>query len=188
MTLVDELLGAARREIGKPYVFGAEGPASFDCSGLMQYVFAKVGIKLPRTAAEQQRYATPISNPQPGDLVFYNRPATHVALYIGGGRMIAAPHAGALVREQAVYSGATYGRVSGLGAGTAAGVGAVQELVAGAGGAAMSLGFDTDKFFKLARGSTLQLVAAAFGLGLIGVGLYRIVAPAIRGAIPGGGT
>lgn len=185
MTAVDELLAAARREIGKPYVYGAEGPTSFDCSGLMQWVFAKIGIKLPRVAAEQQRFATPVTNPQPGDLVFFGRPAHHVGLYVGGGRMIAAPHTGALVREQAIGSGATYGRISGLGAATAPYLGAVEGTVQTGLGGLVNTSFSVDEFLGRARGTVLQATAAVFGLALLGLGLYRLVKPHITGALGG---
>lgn len=116
MTKTDDVIAAASREIGDPYVWGAEGPNAFDCSGLMQYIFAQVGISLPRVAAAQQSATQPVAgSPQPGDLVFYGTPATHVGLYLGGGRMIDAPHAGATVRVTSVYGSPQYRRVPGLG-------------------------------------------------------------------------
>lgn len=120
MSKADSIIAYGMTEIGKPYHFGDEGPNAFDCSGLMQFIFGKAGIKLPRTAAQQQQVATVVSNPVPGDLVFYGSPATHVALYLGGGRMLAAPHTGANVRVQSVYGNPTYGRISGAGTGTVA--------------------------------------------------------------------
>jgi hypothetical protein len=102
-------------EVGDPYVYAAEGPSSFDCSGLMLYIFEKIGVKLPRTAAQQQKYATPIGAPQPGDLVFWGSPAYHVALYVGGGKVLTAPHTGANVRVENVWGSPTYGRIKGLG-------------------------------------------------------------------------
>ncbi|HWB38560.1 MAG TPA: C40 family peptidase [Rugosimonospora sp.] len=116
MSKVDDVLAWAQAEIGKPYVYGDEGPDTFDCSGLMQYVFGEVGILLPRTAHEQQKATTPVSNPQPGDLVFYGDPATHVGLYIGSGQMISAPHPGATVHITGVGNPTGYGRVTNLGA------------------------------------------------------------------------
>ncbi|WP_235585584.1 C40 family peptidase, partial [Serinicoccus chungangensis] len=65
------VLGVAAGLVGTPYQWGGSTPAGFDCSGFTSYVFAAVGISLPRTAAAQQAAATPVSNPQPGDLVFY---------------------------------------------------------------------------------------------------------------------
>src|SRR4029077_11091250 len=105
--------------------YGAEGPNTFDCSGLMQYVFGKAGISLPRTADMQYHATSRVSSPVPGDLIFYvdnqTGKATHVTLYIGGGQMIEAPDVGEDVRIHSVYqlSGHTiaYGRVSALAAG-----------------------------------------------------------------------
>jgi len=104
-------IAAARSRIGMPYVWGATGPDSFDCSGLTQWSYAHAGITLPRTAAEQWN-AGPhpsIANLEPGDLLFFalntSDPATihHVTMYIGQGLMIAAPHTGENVQIQPVY-------------------------------------------------------------------------------------
>jgi cell wall-associated NlpC family hydrolase len=85
--------------VGMPYVWGAAGPDSFDCSGLVQWAWAQAGVHLPRIASDQQAWATPvpISQLAPGDLVFFGSPAHHVGMYIGNGLMINAPHAGASV-------------------------------------------------------------------------------------------
>jgi hypothetical protein len=117
---IASIIAYGMQEIGKPYHYGDEGPNSFDCSGLMQYIFGKAGIKLPRTAAQQQKFATPVSKPLPGDLVFFGNPAHHVGLYLGDGRMLAAPHTGAVVRTQNVGQATGYGRIPGAGNGTAA--------------------------------------------------------------------
>lgn len=109
--VVGSIIASGMKEVGKPYVFGNEGPNSFDCSGLMQFIFKKNGVKLPRTAAQQQRASTRVKTPRPGDLVFYGNPAHHVALYLGNGKMLAAPHSGANVRVQPVYGNPTYGRI-----------------------------------------------------------------------------
>jgi cell wall-associated NlpC family hydrolase len=104
-------IAAARSRLGVPYVWGATGPDSFDCSGLTQWSYAHAGINLPRTAAEQWN-AGPhpaLTDLEPGDLLFWalntNDPATihHVAMYIGNGMMIAAPHTGENVQIQPVY-------------------------------------------------------------------------------------
>jgi cell wall-associated NlpC family hydrolase len=104
-------IAAASTHLGKPYLWGATGPGSFDCSGLTLTAYRAAGIALPRTSREQW-YAGPhveLGALQPGDLLFWATnladPATihHVALYIGNGQMIAAPHAGAQVRVQPVY-------------------------------------------------------------------------------------
>jgi cell wall-associated NlpC family hydrolase len=104
-------IAAARSRLGVPYVWGATGPDSFDCSGLTQWSYAHAGINLPRTAAEQWN-AGPhpsLADLEPGDLLFYatntSDPGTihHVTMYIGGGQMIAAPETGENVQIQAVY-------------------------------------------------------------------------------------
>lgn len=87
----------AYAQLGKPYVYGGTGPDSYDCSGLTMRSWEAGGVSLPRTAAEQQSAvpAVSLSALQPGDLVFFGVPAYHVAIYIGGGRIIQAPHTGA---------------------------------------------------------------------------------------------
>jgi cell wall-associated NlpC family hydrolase len=83
-------------------VWGAAGPASFDCSGLVQWAFAQAGVSMPRVAADQARAgpAVPVSQLAPGDLLFYHTDPTapgyisHVAIYLGNGWMIQAPQPG----------------------------------------------------------------------------------------------
>jgi cell wall-associated NlpC family hydrolase len=89
----------ARAQIGKPYVWGATGPGSFDCSGLTQAAWAAAGVALPRTTYEQINAGHRVSagQLQPGDLVFYYSGVTHVGLYVGGGKIVHAPHPGAAV-------------------------------------------------------------------------------------------
>ncbi|MEU9099217.1 C40 family peptidase [Streptomyces sp. NPDC048361] len=86
--------------LGKPYVWGATGPSSFDCSGLTQAAWRSAGVQLPRTTYTQINAGTPVTRSQltPGDLVFFYSGISHVGLYIGGGNMIHAPHPGAPVR------------------------------------------------------------------------------------------
>lgn len=102
-------------QIGKPYVWGATGPNSYDCSGLMLRGFQAAGVRsMPRVSQGQQVWATPVDKKdiQPGDLVFFGQPAYHVGVYIGGGLMIDAPYTGARVRVDRVWSSVTgYGRV-----------------------------------------------------------------------------
>ena len=93
------------------YVYGGTTLAGFDCSGYTQYVFNRVGITLPRTAEEQRQFATPVSVPLPGDLVFFGVPAHHVGIYAGNGMMWDSPQTGAAIALRSIYASATYGRV-----------------------------------------------------------------------------
>jgi cell wall-associated NlpC family hydrolase len=96
------MLLAAESRLGMPYVWGANGPRSFDCSGLVQWSFAQAGVVMPRVAADQARTgpAVPISRLAAGDLLFYHTDPTapgyisHVAIYLGHGKMIQAPEPG----------------------------------------------------------------------------------------------
>ncbi|OJG80234.1 hypothetical protein RV10_GL004885 [Enterococcus pallens] len=91
---------SAKKYLGVPYVWGGTTPNGFDCSGLMQWVFAENGIGIPRVSQAQQAAVKeiPINEVQPGDLVFWGRPAHHVALYIGDGYFIQAPQPGDVVK------------------------------------------------------------------------------------------
>ena len=99
---LDTVLRAAMSRRGLPYVWGAAGPTAFDCSGLVQWAFAQAGIVMPRVAADQALAgpAVPVSQLQPGDLLFYHTDPTdptyisHVAMYLGNGWMIQAPEPG----------------------------------------------------------------------------------------------
>ncbi len=96
----------ARAQLGKPYVYGATGPDSFDCSGLMQ----AAGVAIPRTSEQQWASLPHVTAPQPGDLVFYtgspiDPPPGHVTMYLGGGQMIEAYGTGYPIRITALRSG-----------------------------------------------------------------------------------
>lgn len=85
------VLGAAAQYLGSPYYYGGTTPGGFDCSGYVQYVFRQIGKNIPRTTGTQYQAATPVSNPQPGDLVFFSEGGgsiTHVGIYTGGGSFI----------------------------------------------------------------------------------------------------
>jgi len=91
---------AAEREIGVPYVWGGTTPAGFDCSGLVMWAYAQVGISLPHYSGAQYADTThiPMADIEPGDLLFYGPGGSeHVAMYVGGGSMIEAPYTGASV-------------------------------------------------------------------------------------------
>ena len=105
------VLGAAASLAGTPYRYGGSTPSGFDCSGYTAYVYARAGVSLPRTAEGQRRSTTRVSNPEPGDLVFFGSPAYHVGIYAGNGRMWDAPRAGLSVGLRPVFSGVSgYGR------------------------------------------------------------------------------
>lgn len=165
MSNVDSLVAYGMSEVGKPYVYGAEGPNSFDCSGLMQFIFGKIGIQLPRTAREQQKFATPVADPRPGDLVFYNAPATHVGLYLGAGKMLHAPNSRSRVKVADVYGHPTYGRVAGV----AAPGGVIGQTVANG---ATAVGLDLSGFLGSLRSGLVTLTIAAGGVALIGAGAW----------------
>ncbi|MFE5113921.1 NlpC/P60 family protein [Streptomyces sp. NPDC056663] len=86
----------ASQQLGKPYVWGAEGPDSFDCSGLTSQAWLHAGVAIPRTSEEQwaQLKHVPVSRMRPGDLIIYYSDAHHVAIYTGGGKIIQAPRTG----------------------------------------------------------------------------------------------
>ncbi|WP_371652286.1 MULTISPECIES: NlpC/P60 family protein [unclassified Streptomyces] len=97
-------VAAARQAVGRPYIWGANGPSGFDCSGLMQWSYAHAGVGLPRTS-QAQRYAghrVSLSEAQPGDLVAYRSDASHIGMYVGNGQVIHAPYPGAPVRYDPV--------------------------------------------------------------------------------------
>ncbi|MFD5815347.1 NlpC/P60 family protein [Streptomyces sp. NPDC127038] len=100
-----EALAFARAQIGKPYVWGATGPDSYDCSGLTQAAWKAAGVSLPRVTYDQVNTGTtvPLADARPGDLVFFYDDISHVGLYIGNGMMIHAPKPGAYVREESIY-------------------------------------------------------------------------------------
>ena len=90
----------ALAQIDKPYRWGGSGPGSFDCSGLTSFAWAAADVNLPRSSRMQYNATTRISRSQlqPGDLVFYHSPVSHVAMYIGDGRVVEAPNSGNNVR------------------------------------------------------------------------------------------
>ena len=99
---------------GKPYVWAAAGPDSFDCSGLVMYAYAAAGVSLPHSSRMQAGIGQSVSRDQlqPGDLVFFYSPISHVGIYIGNGQMVHAPTSGDVVKVSSIdvmggYAGAT---------------------------------------------------------------------------------
>ncbi len=95
----------ALAQVGKPYVWGADGPGSFDCSGLMLYAWRAAGRSLPHSSRIQYSSTkrVPVSQVKPGDLLFYGSPIHHVGMYIGGGQMVEASRRGRPVRTSSIF-------------------------------------------------------------------------------------
>lgn len=98
------VLAEARKQIGKPYIWGAAGPDNFDCSGLVMWCWAAAGVKLPHYSGSQYDVTEHIdmNSIQPGDLIFYESPAKHVTIYAGNNEVINAPHTGGFVRVDSI--------------------------------------------------------------------------------------
>lgn len=101
-----QAINAALSKLGSAYVWGATGPSTFDCSGLMQWAYKQAGITLPRSSREQSTFGTAVSRSQlqPGDLVFYYTPVSHVGMYLGDGKMVHAPTSGDVVKISPLQS------------------------------------------------------------------------------------
>lgn len=106
-------LNYAVEQIGKPYLWGAEGPEAYDCSGLTSRAWARAGVNVPRTS--QQQWAelpkVKLSELRPGDLVVYFPQATHVAMYLGEGKVVHAPRPGSRVKVSPLASNPLLGAV-----------------------------------------------------------------------------
>ncbi|MEU1551974.1 NlpC/P60 family protein [Streptomyces scabiei] len=104
-TKAAKAIAFARAQIGKPYVWGATGPGSYDPSGLTQAAWKAAGVDLPRTIHDQAAAGTtvPLADARPGDLVLFHDTIGHVGLYIGNSMMIHAPKPGTYVREESVF-------------------------------------------------------------------------------------
>ncbi|HEY1973742.1 MAG TPA: NlpC/P60 family protein, partial [Pseudonocardia sp.] len=106
-------LRAAMTRFDSPYVWGATGPSTFDCSGLVYWAFKRVGITLPRSSAAQSQVGRPVARNdlRPGDLIFFYNPVSHVGIYAGDGKVLNAVQSGDVVRytdlsKMRNYSGA----------------------------------------------------------------------------------
>jgi len=102
---IAKMLAFAYAQLNKPYRFGGAGARVYDCSGLVMRAAAAAGVSLAHSAAAQQRSGrrVPLSQLQPGDLVFWGNPAYHVGIYVGGGKILDAPHTGTVVQIQAIW-------------------------------------------------------------------------------------
>jgi cell wall-associated NlpC family hydrolase len=100
----------ALAQVGDPYVWGAGGPDAFDCSGLTQYAFSAAGVSLPHSSSSQSRMGAPVSRSdlQPGDLVFFYSPVSHVGMYIGNGQIVHASTSGKPVQVASLDSLGSY--------------------------------------------------------------------------------
>jgi cell wall-associated NlpC family hydrolase len=100
-------IGAAMAQRGKPYVWAAGGPGAFDCSGLTSYAYRAAGISLPHSSRMQSQMGQAVAREdlQPGDLVFFYSPVSHVGIYIGDGQMVHAPTSGDVVKVAPLMSG-----------------------------------------------------------------------------------
>jgi cell wall-associated NlpC family hydrolase len=112
-TAGERAISYAFMQLGKPYVWGAEGPGAFDCSGLTSQAWAHAGVTVPRTSQEQwaQLPKVPLELLRPGDLVVYFSGASHVAIYIGNGLVIQAPRPGSYVKVSPIAANPILGAV-----------------------------------------------------------------------------
>ncbi|QKE82670.1 NlpC/P60 family protein [Arthrobacter sp. NEB 688] len=179
---------AAKKYLGVPYVWGGTTPAGLDCSGLVQLAYREVGVDLPRVAADQARQGTAVpdlAHAQPGDLLAFNSPVTHIAIYLGDGKMIAAPKRGDVVKIQDVYK--TPSAIRRIGPTVAEGVGG-----AAATGAAGSAGGVAAVSGSGAPAGLQQLFASATARYDLPAGLLNAVAKAESGydtrAVSGAGA
>lgn len=115
-TVGDAIVAFAREQIGDPYVWGAEGPNSFDCSGLVYAAYKAAGLDVSRTTAAtlgRQGEAVDLARAVPGDVLYYDNPGAtdHVGIYIGNGQMIEAPTAGEKVKVSGIRTPTSIRRI-----------------------------------------------------------------------------
>ncbi|WP_448616261.1 C40 family peptidase [Modestobacter sp. URMC 112] len=98
------VVDTALAQQGKSYVWAGAGPHTYDCSGLTQFALAAAGVSLPHSSRVQSTMGSPVARGdlQPGDLVFFYSPVSHVGIYVGGGQMVHAPTAGDVVKVSSV--------------------------------------------------------------------------------------
>jgi peptidoglycan DL-endopeptidase CwlO len=99
-----QAVSSALAQLGKPYVWAAAGPGSFDCSGLIQYAYAAAGVSLPHSSGAQAKLGTAVTRAQlqPGDIIAFYSPVSHVGMYIGNGQMVHAPTSGDVVKVASI--------------------------------------------------------------------------------------
>ncbi len=176
MGAADTAIAYAKAQIGKPYVWGAEGPDAFDCSGLIQAAYASAGIRLSRTTYTQIRDGSEVgrSDLAPGDLVFPN--PGHVQLYIGSGQVIHAPNPRTVVKQVALGTFWRGRRVA------APATGHLDSAIDGA--SPVAIGYPGKEFLqnlnKIAEwitnpGVTRRIFIALAGVILVGIALYRVL-------------
>jgi hypothetical protein len=108
VSAVSDAIAYCKAQLGTPYLWGGEGNGGFDCSGLMQMAYKSAGVEIPRVAQAQYDATPKVTGKRlPGDLVFFGTSTTgvlHVGMYLGAGMMIDAPHTGAFVRIEKVFT------------------------------------------------------------------------------------
>lgn len=170
LTKLEAVLAFAHAQIGEPYLWGGEGNGGFDCSGLVQMAYRTAGVALPRVASAQYAATPRVSGPlRVGDLVFFGTPSNvhHVGIYVGNGKMLDAPHTGAKVRIEPLFSdylGAT--RPLAGGAGAADTTSPLATPTAGAAG-------DGDGLAGGFRHIVVESVLVLGAVGLVGLGLWQ---------------
>jgi hypothetical protein len=180
-TIADQIVGYARAQLGKPYVWGAEGPNGFDCSGLVYAAEKAAGLNVSRTTAAglgKQGTAVPLAAAKPGDVLYYDEPGTtdHVAIYAGNGVMIEAPTQGVPVREVKVRTPTSVRRLDGTGAAASAGSGAAAAAGSsdsssdGGGGLLGGIFSVFDGWQNALQNIALKITAAGLVVGLVVVG------------------
>ena len=107
-TVGDRAAAIALNQLGTPYRYGGSNPTGFDCSGLVQYSYARAGLPLPRTTRALWNHAEPVDSRRirPGDLLFFeiSGKMSHVGLYLGNGRFVHAPSSGKVVSVESLHS------------------------------------------------------------------------------------
>lgn len=199
-TGIAKAIDAAKDQLGKAYVWGAEGPDTFDCSGLMVWAWKKAGVTLPRTSQEQAKAGrgVPISKVEPGDLIISDwgsGPASHVGMYLGGGKLIHAPRPGSTVKivpfdasykshtshvRRVREGGSLLGDVADAGSSLLGGIlaplGGIADATKDMAASLGAVGDFAKLLTKLALPSTwVRIVSGILGIGLLFAGLYFLI-------------